>query len=403
MSSYDWSSYTNILCIRPDNMGDVLMTQPALRALKEMDGGPRLTLLTSSMGGKMAERLPEVDEVLVFDLPWIKTAKAPGSKRVQKLVRELQKRDFNASVVFTNYSQSSLPTAMIAYLADIPNVMGYSRENPYQLLTHWIPDDEPFTFPVHGVQRQLDLVAEINAFTDQEEMFLPVCENAEAAVVELLKEWRLKRWLILHPGVSEDKRRYSLDGYGEVASHFINKGYKVLVTGSSEEKHMAEKVTRESGENAGSDNCINLAGKLSLDRFIALIQKAPVVISNNTAPVHIAAAVNTPVVDVYARTNPEHTPWKVSNRTCYFDVPQKNQSRNTTLTHTTPTPTDLNLQPKHIASAAEELLNKIPDNQSTVPLEIRSWSHGTSKHTNTNIQQKQSPSRDSLQSLLTNF
>jgi ADP-heptose:LPS heptosyltransferase len=64
-----------------------------------------------------------------------------------------------------------------------------------------------------------------------------------------------------------------------------------------------------------------MAGQLSLGELGAALQLARVVVSNNTGPAHIAAAVGTPLVDLYAMTNPQHTPWQVRNRLLYHDVP----------------------------------------------------------------------------------
>src|SRR5687767_11851045 len=69
---------------------------------------------------------------------------------------------------------------------------------------------------------------------------------------------------------------------------------------------------------------LSLAGTLDLGHLAALLSHAPVLISNNTGPVHIAAAVGTPVVDLYALTNPQHTPWGVPSRVLFHDVPCKN-------------------------------------------------------------------------------
>jgi len=67
----------------------------------------------------------------------------------------------------------------------------------------------------------------------------------------------------------------------------------------------------------------SLAGELDLGELAALIARAPLLVSNNTGPVHVAAAVGTPVVDLYALTNPQHTPWGVSHRVLNHDVPCK--------------------------------------------------------------------------------
>jgi ADP-heptose:LPS heptosyltransferase len=66
---------------------------------------------------------------------------------------------------------------------------------------------------------------------------------------------------------------------------------------------------------------ISLAGQLSLTELAALLEQTPILISNNTAPVHLASALGTPVVALYALTNPQHTPWRTRNRVLYQDVP----------------------------------------------------------------------------------
>jgi ADP-heptose:LPS heptosyltransferase len=68
---------------------------------------------------------------------------------------------------------------------------------------------------------------------------------------------------------------------------------------------------------------LSLVGQLDLPELAALLQLAPVVIGNNSGPAHIAAAVGTPVVDLYALTNPQHTPWGVPSHVLYHDVPCK--------------------------------------------------------------------------------
>src|SRR5690606_21625996 len=78
---------------------------------------------------------------------------------------------------------------------------------------------------------------------------------------------------------------------------------------------------------------IDLCGELTIEEYIALIQRANLLISNNTGPVHIAAAVQTPVIVFYALTNPEHLPWNVNYRSFYFNVPNELKTQNTILSY----------------------------------------------------------------------
>src|SRR5690606_30525168 len=96
-------------------------------------------------------------------------------------------------------------------------------------------------------------------------------------------------------------------------------GWRLALTGAPAEHELVERLARE-----GYGAAVSLAGALSLAELAALIAEAPLLISNNTGPVHVAAAVGTPVVDLYALTNPQHTPWHVPSRVLYRDVPCRN-------------------------------------------------------------------------------
>src|SRR5690606_7295520 len=128
------------LCVRLDNMGDVLMSSPAMRALQDAVPGRQLTLLTSPAGALLAPMLEGLHDVIPYDAPWVKNASDVGWQEDVALIDDLRARRFDAAVIFTTYSQSALPAAMVCRLAGIPRVLAHARENPYRLLTDWIRD-----------------------------------------------------------------------------------------------------------------------------------------------------------------------------------------------------------------------------------------------------------------------
>src|SRR5581483_7385643 len=163
----------HILCIRVDSIGDVLMTIPAFRAIKESIPNVHLTLLTSSEGKAIAQMIPEVDEIITLNTPW--ESKHPDdSKQLLELVITLKQKKFDAAIIFTVFSQNPLPSALLCYLAEIPIRIAYCHENPQSLLTHWIPDPEPKTIIRHEVQRQLDLASVINCTTEHTNLSLKI-------------------------------------------------------------------------------------------------------------------------------------------------------------------------------------------------------------------------------------
>ncbi|KAA2242896.1 glycosyltransferase family 9 protein [Chitinophaga agrisoli] len=317
-----------ILCIRLDNMGDLIMSSPAIEALKTTFQS-HITVLTSTMGAVVAPSIPAIDDTIIFDAPWVKSQLPDPASSFNEIVQQLREGRYDAAVVFTVYSQNPLPAVMLAYLAGIPMRLAYCRENPYHLLTHWAPEREPYTHIHHQVQRDLNLVAHIGAKTDNEKLQLEVKDEQWPEIMRKIEHCGIdtsRPWAVMHTGVSDFKRQYPVQKWIEAGKAIIAKTkLQLLLTGTSEERAQNLRIRHGIGVDAGA--CV-AAGLFSLTEFIVLIKHASLVISVNTSTVHIAAATNTPVVVLYALTNPQHTPWKVPCSVLYFDVPQHLQSKN---------------------------------------------------------------------------
>ncbi len=318
-----WRQVHRVLCVRLDAMGDVLMTTPALHAAKRSDPRRRVTLLTSPGGAEAGRLCPDVDEVLIYDAPWVKgTAQRSASRSDHELIRRLRAQQFDAAVIFTVYSQNPLPAAMMCYLADIPRRLAHCRENPYQLLTDWVPDPEPVGGVRHEVQRQIDLVASVGWQALDHSLRLRIPPRAAERAARRLEIAGLdedRPWVVVHPGATAPSRRYSETGFAAVVRALVRThGWQVVLTGTRSEEPLLGRIRAQAGVPV-----ISLGGCLSLAELAGLIARAPLLVSNNTGPVHVAAAVGTPVVDLYALTNPQHTPWQVPSRVLSFDVPCK--------------------------------------------------------------------------------
>ncbi len=318
-----WSAVRRVLCIRLDAMGDVLMTSPALRAAKESGAERHVTLLTSPSGARVAHLNPFVDEIIAYDAPWLKaTAPRHSARPDHQMIERLRDARFDAAVVFTVFSQSALPAALMAFLADIPLRLAHVRENPYQLLSDWIADPEPANGIRHEVERQLALVRSVGWRAANPRLVLEVPPLARTHVAHLRRDLGLgdKRWIVLHPGATAASRRYPGEQFA-AATRLLDAEWRhrVVVTGDVSERALIDDVCARIGHAA-----INLAGMLDLPSLAALIEAAPLLITNNTGPAHIAAAVGTPVVDLYALTNPQHTPWMVRSKVLSHDVPCRN-------------------------------------------------------------------------------
>lgn len=319
MSTSGWQQAKNILCIRLDYLGDVLMMTPAIRALKQSLPGRRITLLTSAGGAAAAPFIPEIDDTIEYAAPWMKASNQHKPDADLAMIATLRERRFDAAVIFTTYSQSPLPAAMLCYLAGISLRLAHCRENPYQLLTHWVRDQEPHEQVRHEVRRQLDLVATVNCRTDDERLSFRVTAMDLARVRRRLQVLGIDPehpWLLLHPGASAPSRRYPPQHWMCAAQELAERlACPLVFTGSAHEVTLVDQIRR------GIPGSHSLAGELDLGKLAALISLAPVLIVNNTGPAHIAAAVGTPLVDLYALTNPQHIPWQVPSRVLFQEVP----------------------------------------------------------------------------------
>jgi lipopolysaccharide heptosyltransferase II len=323
LSVRPWVGLKRLLAVRLDAAGDVLMTTPALRALRATRPD-RLTLLTSSSGAAVAELLPELDDVIEYEAPWMKAAgdapDATDPAADEALIAGLRAERFDAAAIFTVHSQSPLPAALTTYLAGIPRRLAHCRENPYSLLTDWVPDPETDQPLRHEVRRQLDLLAHVGIDATDEHLSLHVPDVASRAIRERLRRMDIgprDPWIVVHPGATAPARRYPPERFADVLRRLDGvTGWPVLLTGGPSEIALVEGVRAASGGIGTS-----LAGRLTMAELAALIAVAPMVLTNNSAPAHIAAAVGTPVVDLYALTNLQHTPWLVPARVLSVDVP----------------------------------------------------------------------------------
>lgn len=318
-----WQKASNILCVRLDAIGDVLMTTPAIRALRQDNTQRRITLLTSSAGASIASMIPEIDNILVYSPPWMKATEHFSPKQEFAIIESLREREFDAVVIFNVYTQSPLPAALLCYLAGIPRCLAYCHENPYQLISEWLRDPEPQYEIRHEVRRQLDLVAAVGCFTPDEHLSLQVDISALKDIQAMLIDHGINPaspWVLIHPGASAPSRRYPAEHFSEVTRLLVDHlNCQVVFSGSSAEIPLINEIIRQL-----SMSCVSLAGKLDMRMLVALVSLAPLLIVNNTGPAHIAAALQTPVVDLYAMTNMQHTPWGTRSKVLFHDVPCRN-------------------------------------------------------------------------------
>jgi len=319
-----WAHAKRILAVRLDNLGDVLVTTPALHALKSVSPDVHLTLMASSIGAQAGALNPDVDDVMVYQAPWMdpwrRLDQNPG--REQDAIAFLASGAFDAAVIFTSFRQSPLPAAYMTYLAGIPLRLAASIDGPGSLLTDRHKHPETM---MHEVERGLDLVAAVGFPVHDRGLVLVPTAEARARIAALRRERTDGRGplVVLHPGCSMEARTYPWEMFADVAGKLVETlGATVVLTGAEDERDLVGRVYDRTPAPC-RDRLVKVAGELSFPELCALIEDADVTVTNNTGPMHVSAAVKTPVVALFALTNPpaQWGPWQVPHRQLYHDVP----------------------------------------------------------------------------------
>jgi ADP-heptose:LPS heptosyltransferase len=271
------------LIVRLDDMGDVLLCGPAVRAVAA--GSDRVVILAGPNGAEAARLLPGVDDVLVWRAPWVGFDPPPvESGDVAALVGMLA--GFDRAVIMTSFHQSPLPAALLLRLAGIRHIAAVSNDYPGSLLDvrHRVADDIPET------ERALSLVRAAG-FT------LPPGDDGLLAVRRPLPAPPVgPPYVVIHPGTSVPARAWPEGHHARAVRELAERGWRPVVTGGPAERALTARVAGDAG--------VDLGGRTTFAELAGLLAGARAVVAGNTGPAHLAAATGTPVVSLFAPVVP---------------------------------------------------------------------------------------------------
>lgn len=302
---------SHVLVVRLDNEGDVLLAGPAIRALAATS--ERLTLLCGPGGRHAAGLLPGIDEVLVWRAAWIDAHPEPVQRAdVDTLVTRLAELRVDRAVILGSFHQSPLPTALLLRMAGIPWIAATSIDYPGTLLDlrHAIHDD------VHEAQRGLDLALASGGRLDSgDDGALRVRLDDDPDGDSDLPE---PPYVVVHPGASVPARAWPAGHHAELVDELLTTGRRVAVTGGPSETELTGHVA-----GAPRPGVWDLGGRTSFAGLARVIAAADCIVVGNTGPAHLAAAVGTPVVSLFAPTVPavRWRPWRVRHELLMRGVP----------------------------------------------------------------------------------
>ncbi len=299
MTLPDWSRVHRLLVVRLDNLGDVVMTGPALRAVKTHHPRIHLTLLASPGGAPAAALLPWVDELRVHRALWQDLGRlALDPAREATFIKSLRGGAYDAALILTSFSQSPHPAALVCALAGIPVRIAASRERG-QALTFALPAAPD---ALHQVERNLRLVEAVGLPASDRQLALHIPDTAHISAQQLLAAHGVSGdYVLLNPFTSCEARTFEPARFARAARILGDRtGLSVLLCGAAKDRARAAPLARLLGPRG-----IDLVGATDLPIFAALIAGARLVLTNNTSALHLADALAVPQLIMYSGTDLE--------------------------------------------------------------------------------------------------
>ncbi len=293
-----------ILVIRLDRIGDLILSFPAIEALRAHFPNAHLALMVRSYTEEIAQSCPWVDEVIAYR--YERGGQHRSLLGYCRFVHEIIRRKFDAAFIL----HPSVRSHLLPALCGIPYRVGFDSYLPF-LLTTKVPDRRH-----EGLKSESDATLDIvKAFgvrvPSEKELILSVFPEDEYFIESILNEASWQRggdWIAFHPGASCVSKRWSKESFALLGRKLVQEENRQLVVIGGEETVSIGLYLKETiGERV-----LDLTGKLNLKQTAALLKKCEVLISNDSGPVHLAAAVGTRTLAVFGRNQAGLSPvrWK---------------------------------------------------------------------------------------------
>jgi heptosyltransferase-2 len=281
-----------ILVIQTAHLGDVVLSTPLLRELRRSHPDAHIALLTTSVGRDLLSGSRWLDEILVYDKRWNRR----GVPSYLRMIRRLLGSSFDVGIA----AQRSIRTGMLLTFSRSRIRIGFRGAPGAWAYNRTVRRERG----AHVVDRYLALAAplggEINADRGPK---LEVDSGARRRVDRLLEGVggdRARGIVCIAPGATWLTKRWPADRFAAAAREVAFRGWTPVLIGSPDETSLCREVAEQSGETT-----LDLAGSTSIPELVALIERSSLLVANDSGPAHIAAAVGTPVVQIFGPTVPE--------------------------------------------------------------------------------------------------
>jgi len=318
--------FSNILIIKPSALGDIVHALPALSALRRSFPDAEISWLVRPQFAGLLEGHPDLTGIIPFDRKFLgKMWYHPGALLAfLGLCRRLRRSRFDAVFDF----QGLFRTAALARVSGCKKRFGIAQAREFApvMYTHKVRQE---TDCIHVVDLYMKIVRAAGASQLDVKFTLPRDPAAEKSVERLLANENIntENYAVLIPGSAHDDKCWPVERFAALAEKLSREhNLSIVATGSSSEAPLLARLA-----DAADVPVTNLAGKTSIPELIALLRRAKLVVGNDTGPAHIAAALDTPTVIVFGRSNPARlAPYHSKDSIAAIDPHTRGLKRNST-------------------------------------------------------------------------
>lgn len=294
------TDFMNLLIVKLSAIGDVVMSLPFLEALRRHMPDARITWLVEEAAADLVLDHPRLDRVIVSSRKtWTRHIKKGDFRstfgRVSEFLRELRSGDFDLTVDLQGLFKSGILTG----LSRAPRRLGFdrTRELSYLFLNQRL---KPYDPDRHALLRYLDVAAFLGADVSSVDYSFPHHDQAAASAAEKLGPIR-RPLVVINAGAKWETKLWPTDHWQALGHLLSRRGYQIVLTGSSGEKEVSRRIA------SGLAGALDLTGETRLKELAEVYRRADLVVCPDTGPMHLAAAVGTPVVALFGPTAPWRT------------------------------------------------------------------------------------------------
>lgn len=286
------AAYNHIIVVQTAFIGDAILTLPLIQTMKKNYHAAHIDVVVIPRTAELFAHHPDIDQIFVYD----KRKADKGIGGFFRFRKKLLEHRYDLAIVPHRSLRSALLTASLHPAKSICFDRSAGR---------WLFDLQVhYKSELHEIDRNLSLLHPLGireTVSDIPQLY--PSEDDQSVVEEFWNEWKLENHSVIAmaPGSIWATKRWLPERFAETAKYFVQKKYHVVLIGGKEDRQLCENICAQ----AGSDRVVVAAGDLSLLQSAELIRRCNVLLSNDSAPLHLAAAMQTPVVAVFGATVPQ--------------------------------------------------------------------------------------------------